>query len=90
MDLISADLVGYAAGAMTTLAFLPQAVKALRTRRTNDISLAMYVIFTLGVASWLVYGLLISSWPVVAANTVTLILAVAILGMKFRFDRSMP
>jgi MtN3 and saliva related transmembrane protein len=87
MDTLSADLLGYAAGTMTTLAFLPQAMRTLKTRRTNDISLAMYLIFTLGVGSWLVYGLLIGSWPVILANAVTLLFCVAILVMKLRFDR---
>jgi MtN3 and saliva related transmembrane protein len=86
METSTIDLLGYAAGAMTTASFLPQAVKALRTRRTRDISLAMYVIFTMGISSWLAYGLLIGSWPVVLANLFTLILALAILGMKLCFE----
>jgi MtN3 and saliva related transmembrane protein len=90
MGPLPADLLGYAAGAMTTLSFLPQAVKTLRTRRTKDISLAMYVLFTMGISSWLAYGLLIGSWPVVLANAITLALALAILIMKLRFDRYPP
>ena len=85
--MLTADHLGYAAGIMTTIAFLPQAVQALRTRRTRDISLAMYIVFTMGIASWLGYGLLIRSSPVVLANAVTLVLAVAILAMKLLFDR---
>jgi MtN3 and saliva related transmembrane protein len=88
METSTIDLLGYAAGAMTTASFLPQAVKTLRTRRTGDISLAMYVIFTMGISSWLAYGLLIGSWPVVLANSFTLVLALAILSMKLCFDRA--
>jgi MtN3 and saliva related transmembrane protein len=87
METSTIDLLGYAAGAMTTASFLPQAVKTLRTRRTGDISLAMYVIFTMGISSWLAYGLLIGSWPVVLANSLTLVLALAILCMKLSFER---
>jgi MtN3 and saliva related transmembrane protein len=73
---------GYVAATLTTVAFLPQAIKALRTRDTRSISLGMYVVFTVGVAFWLVYGFVLDSWPMILANTVTLVLSAAILGMK--------
>jgi MtN3 and saliva related transmembrane protein len=73
---------GYVAATLTTVAFLPQALKALRTKDTRSISLGMYVIFTVGVGFWLVYGFVLHSWPMILANTVTLGLSLAILGMK--------
>ncbi|HVQ33976.1 MAG TPA: SemiSWEET transporter [Lysobacter sp.] len=73
---------GYVAATLTTVAFLPQAVKTLRTKDTHSISLGMYVVFTVGVAFWLVYGLVLHSWPMIVANIVTLALSAAILGMK--------
>lgn len=79
------ELVGFVAATCTTVAFLPQVAKIWRTRKTEDISLSMYVIFSTGLALWLAYGLLISAWPVVAANAVTLALAMFILGMKLRY-----
>jgi len=79
------DLIGYAAAALTTFSFLPQAWLTFRTRDVRGISLGMYSVFTAGVALWLVYGLMTAAWPVVAANAVTLTLAVAILVMKLRF-----
>ena len=79
------ELTGYAAALLTTAAFVPQAWLTFRTRDTSGISLGMYSVFTAGVALWLVYGLLLGAWPVVAANAVTLALAVAILVMKLRF-----
>ena len=79
------DLIGYAAAALTTFSFLPQAWLTFRTRDVRGISLGMYSVFTAGVALWLLYGLMTSAWPVVAANAVTLTLAVAILVMKLLF-----
>jgi MtN3 and saliva related transmembrane protein len=79
------ELVGYLAASLTTLSFVPQAWLTFRTRDVSGISLGMYSVFTLGVALWLVYGLLAGAWPVVAANAVTLALALCILGMKLRF-----
>jgi MtN3 and saliva related transmembrane protein len=79
------DVIGYLAACLTTLSFLPQAVHTFRTRDVSGISLGMYAMFTCGVALWLVYGVLAAAWPVVAANAVTLVLAVAILGMKLRY-----
>lgn len=73
---------GYVAATLTTLAFLPQALKTLRTRDTRAISLGMYVVFTVGVVFWLVYGFVLESWPMILANTVTLVLSLAILSMK--------
>jgi MtN3 and saliva related transmembrane protein len=77
-----ADIIGGVAGVLTTVAFVPQVVKTLRTRQTKDISLSMWVLFWLGVAMWLVYGLILVAWPIVAANLLTLILAGIVLGVK--------
>jgi MtN3 and saliva related transmembrane protein len=80
-----ADLIGYLAAALTTISFVPQAWLVWRTRRAENLSLAMYLVFATGVALWLVYGLWIGSWPVVIANAITLMLAGFILVMKLRF-----
>lgn len=76
--------LGYAAAACTTLSFLPQVIRTLRTRDTSAISLWMYVIFCTGVALWLAYGIAIGDGPMVAANTVTLAFAGAVLALKIR------
>ena len=81
------ELVGFAAAAMTTCSFLPQVAKVWRTRSVGDISLGMYVVLSLGVACWVAYGCLIGSLPVILANGVTLLLALAVLVAKVRFDR---
>jgi len=81
------DLIGYLAASLTTLSFVPQAWHTFRTRDVRGISLGMYSVFTLGVALWLVYGLRVGAWPVVAANAITLLPASAILVMKLVFER---
>lgn len=83
MDLITA--VGLLAGALTTLAFLPQLTKTLKSKSAKDVSLGMLMIFTCGVLLWLVYGLLIHAIPVIAANAVTLLLVSAIVALKIRY-----
>ena len=82
------DWIGYVAATLTTASFVPQAVLTFRTRDVSGISLGMYSAFTLGVALWLLYGVLIEAWPVVIANTITLALAASILGMRLRFGSS--
>jgi len=76
--------IGLAAGALTTLAFLPQVVKTWRTRSTADISLWMFLVFLTGVGLWLAYGLLIGDAPLIAANGATFLLAGVILYFKLR------
>jgi MtN3 and saliva related transmembrane protein len=79
------DWIGSAAATLTTTAFIPQALKVWHTRHTADISLGMYAMFTLGVALWLAYGILLQAWPIIVANSITLLLAGAVLAMKLRF-----
>jgi MtN3 and saliva related transmembrane protein len=79
------EILGYAAAFCTTMSFVPQASQIIRSRDTRAISLPMYATFTVGIALWLSYGLLIQSWPVTAANLVTLLLAGFILSMKIRY-----
>lgn len=79
------ELIGFAAAALTTLAFVPQAWLTWRTRAASGVSLGMYSIFTTGVALWLMYGLMLDAWPIIVANTITLVLALFILLMKIRY-----
>ncbi len=79
------ELIGYLAATLTTISFIPQALHTWRLRSAHGISLGMYVIFTSGVALWLVYGLLLDAWPLIIANTATLTVALFILAMKVRF-----
>lgn len=79
------DLIGFAAASLTTAAFVPQAWLIWKTKRADNVSLGMYSIFTCGVALWLTYGLAIGAWPVIAANAITLALALFILTMKIHY-----
>jgi MtN3 and saliva related transmembrane protein len=79
------EWLGYIAALLTSSSFIPQAVMTIRSRNTQGISLAMYVIFTVGVALWLAYGVYLDSWPMILANTVTLGLAATVLGLKLRY-----
>ena len=79
------DKLGYVAAVLTTVAFVPQALKTVRSRDTSGISLGMYVILTTGVALWLVYGLALTALPIILANSITLPLAATILALKLRY-----
>jgi MtN3 and saliva related transmembrane protein len=81
------NTMGYVAATLTTASFIPQAWLTFRTRDVRGISVAMYSVFTLGIALWLCYGVLIHAWPIVAANAVTFVLSAAILVMKLTLDR---
>jgi len=83
-----ADLIGYGAACLTTAAFVPQALKSWQSRDLSGISAGMYGLFTLGVALWLAYGLIIGSWPVILANGITLGLAGMVLLLKLRHGGS--
>jgi MtN3 and saliva related transmembrane protein len=78
------EWVGWAAAILTTVSFVPQAVKVIQTRDTASISLWMYILFTAGIACWLAYGLTIGDVPMTAANAITLVLATIILVTKVR------
>jgi MtN3 and saliva related transmembrane protein len=79
------EAIGFAAAITTTLCWLPQAVRLIRTRDTQAISLSSYGFFSAGIALWLIYGLLIGNAPMIAANTVTLALTLVIVAMKLRY-----
>ena len=79
------EWVGFLAAACTTLSFVPQAVKTIRTRDTSGISLWMYVVFTFGIACWFGYGVFLQSWPMIVSNAITFALAATILVLKLRF-----
>ncbi len=84
MILISqySNLIGASAALLTTIAFLPQAYKSYKTRDLSGISLPMYSILTLGVALWLLYGLMIGDWPLIFSNAITLCSSIVILILK--------
>lgn len=76
------EVIGAGAAILTTSSFLPQAIKVVRTRDTDAISLAMYVLFTAGVTLWGIYGVMTWQWSIIIANGITVLLAAVILTMK--------
>jgi MtN3 and saliva related transmembrane protein len=78
------DILGFSAGVITTLAFIPQVLKTWKSRSTNDLSLLWLLSFGIGVGMWLVYGFLLNSPPIIAANGATLVLIGVLLAVKIR------
>ncbi len=76
--------IGIAAAFLTTVSFVPQVFRVMRTRDTHAISLWMYLLFSTGLALWLVYGLMLGLWPVIIANSVTLLLSLIVICFKVR------
>ena len=79
-------IVGLGAATLTTISFVPQVIKVLRTRNVKGISLVMYVIFCSGVLLWLIYGILVRDAPVIAANAITLVLASVVLYYRIKLS----
>ena len=80
------DFFGYFAALLTTIAFLPQLIKTLRTKKAEDVSLTTLILFLTGVAAWIVYGLKISSIPILIANIITFVLNLLILVFKIIYS----
>jgi MtN3 and saliva related transmembrane protein len=79
------ELIGAAGATLTTLCWLPQALKVIREKETRALSLPATAAFTLGVVLWLIYGLAVGDWPLIGSNAVTLALMAVILAMKLRY-----
>jgi MtN3 and saliva related transmembrane protein len=79
--------IGFLAGLLTTVSFLPQVIKTYQTKRAEDFNLAFMLLFTLGLMFWLVYGIIIREWPIILANSVTLVLNFILLGMKMKYKK---
>jgi len=78
------EIIGFLAAFCTTISFVPQVIRTIRTKDTKGISLLMYSIFVVGVGLWLVYGIMIDDLPMTIANVITLGLAIIILTLKVR------
>ncbi|MDH5609324.1 MAG: SemiSWEET transporter [Cyclobacteriaceae bacterium] len=79
------ELLGYLAAGCTTIAFLPQAIKAWKNKSARDLSLPTFLLLCIGLAAWMVYGILLSNTPIILANSITLALASTILYFKVKF-----
>ncbi|GCE65876.1 MtN3 and saliva related protein [cyanobiont of Ornithocercus magnificus] len=76
------DIYGFMAAVLSTIAFLPQVIKTWRTKKADDVSIVMLLTFIAGLLFWIIYGFQTHALPVLLANTMTLILNVAILALK--------
>jgi len=83
MNLVT--ILGLVAASLTTGSFLPQAIKAIKTKHTKDLSLGMYSVLTTGIVLWLIYGILVNDIPIIASNCVTLVFTSAILILKLKY-----
>ena len=79
-------IIGLVAAACTTISFLPQAIRTIKTKHTKDLSLAMYLIFTTGIFLWLIYGILVQDLPLIIANVITFLFALTILILKIKYN----
>ncbi len=79
------EVFGSIGAACTTLSFVPQVLQIWKTRSAKDVSLPMYLMFIVGIICWLVYGLMLNAWPIIIANVVTIVLALAVVVMKLRW-----
>jgi MtN3 and saliva related transmembrane protein len=79
--------IGLIAGTLTTLSFVPQVIRSWRRRSVADLSMTMLLAFAAGVSLWIVYGVLTRAIPVIVSNSVTLVLALALIAMKWTFER---
>jgi len=79
-------IIGYIAGTLTTISFVPQVIRAWKLKETRDISLAMLLLFAAGILLWTVYGIWTGSLPIIAANVITFFLILLLLGMKIRYN----
>ncbi len=85
MDINSIAIIGLVAGTCTTLSFFPQVIKTIKTKRTKDLSLSMYIILATGLFLWTIYGFLIHAFPVLLANSISFVLAAFILFLKIKY-----
>ena len=84
---MNVEIFGYLAAILTTAAFLPQLIKTIKTKKAEDVSLTTLVMFIIGVVSWIIYGYVISSYPLLIANVITLVLNLLILISKLYFKK---
>ena len=88
MDQINVEILGYFAAVLTTIAFVPQLLKTIISKKAEDVSLTTLVMFLTGVGSWIIYGFRIQSKPILIANVITFILNLLILIFKINYTKN--
>ena len=79
------NVIGFMAATITTVGFVPQTIKAIKTKQTKDISLWMYIILAIGILLWLTYGIFNHDWPIILANSITFVLVIPVLVLKIKY-----
>jgi MtN3 and saliva related transmembrane protein len=87
METIIIEILGYISATLTTIAFLPQIIKTIQIKSAKDVSMGMFVLFTIGVFLWIIYGILTKTYPVLIANAVIFCLALAQILLKLKYDK---
>lgn len=82
------EILGYAAGAITCLTFLPQVIKTWRSKSAKDVALNMFIIAAVNEVMWIVYGVLLNNWVIILTNAVVLIMSLTMIWLKFRYDHA--
>lgn len=79
------DILGYAAGAITSLTFLPQVIKTWKEKSAKDVSLLMFVIAAVNEVMWIIYGALLNNWVIILTNAIVLAMSLAMIYLKLRY-----
>ena len=87
METIIIDILGYLSATFTTIAFLPQIIKTIKTKSAKDVSMGMFVFFTTGVFLWIIYGVLTNTMPLIIANSVIFCLSLIQIILKIKYDK---
>ncbi|MDR1695360.1 MAG: SemiSWEET transporter [Endomicrobium sp.] len=86
--MLSIKVLGYLAGFFTTIAFVPQVYRTLKTKSAKDISVHMFAIFTAGVFLWIIYGIMLNELPLIISNCIILALSLTQVILKIKYDRA--
>jgi MtN3 and saliva related transmembrane protein len=81
------DILGYAAGAITSLTFLPQVIKTWKEKSAKDVSLLMFIIAAINEVMWIVYGALLNNWVIILTNAIVLAMSLTMIFLKLRYNR---
>ena len=87
MEKVYLDLLGYCAATLTTIAFIPQVLKTIKTKSAKDVSIGMFISFTIGVFLWIMYGLVTSNKPIWISNSIIFCLAITQIILKLKYDK---
>ncbi len=81
------DILGYAAGAITSLTFLPQVIKTWKDKSAKDVSLMMFIIAAINEVMWIIYGVLLNNWVIILTNAIVLAMSLTMIFLKLKYSR---